>query len=94
MRTTIDIDDALMSDLRQNARENGLSLKDTINYVIRIGLKKPEDASKTYQYKCPEYSLGIPHFYDLDRALDLAEYLENEDWRLYRGGADLISHRQ
>ena len=79
MRTTIDIDDALMSDLRQKARENGLSLKDIINRVIRIGLKKSEDASHTYRYKCPEFSLGESRYYDLDKALDLAEYLESEE---------------
>ena len=77
MRTTIDIDDDLMTSLREKAFRNGSSLKDVINEVIRKGIRiTPESGN---HYSCPEFNLGNPSHYDLDHALAIAENLETEE---------------
>ena len=79
MRTTITIDDDLMSELKKRAYETGTPLKEVINNVLRYGLKVSKKLSKGEKYTCPEYSLGNPSHYDLDHALELAGSLETEE---------------
>jgi len=79
MRTTLTIDDDLMSELKARAHQTGKPLKEVINAALRNGMKKSQKSTKRKKYSCPEYSLGVPAHYDLDRALDLAESLENEE---------------
>ena len=79
MRTTIDINDELMRELKEKAHKSGLSLKKTINNALREGLKKSKEKKNATKYRCPVFSLGHPASYDLDRALDMAENLESEE---------------
>lgn len=79
MRTTIDINDDLMRDIRKKAHESGLSLKRTINMTLREGMKKSKETKSATKYICPVFSLGHPASYNLDRALDLAESIESEE---------------
>lgn len=77
VRTTITIDDDLMSKLKKKAFETKTSLKMVINSTLRQGLGQKR--IKKQRYTCPEYLLGNPLNYNLDRALDLAESLETEE---------------
>ena len=79
MRTTIDINDELMSELRRKAHEDGLSLKELINRVLRFGLRASKRSESSLKYRCPEFSLGLPRSFDLDKTLQLAEHLENDE---------------
>ena len=79
MRTTLTIDDDLMSELKRRAHETGKPLKEVINNVLRTGLKSSRTSAKRGKYTCPEFSMGHLGHYDLDRALDLAEALETEE---------------
>ena len=66
-----------MLELKKTAYESGISLKELINKTLRSGLKGYRGNSKSKKYKCPEYALGIATGFDLDRALALAESMEN-----------------
>lgn len=77
MRTTIDINDDLMTYLKEKSFKTGKSLKEIINNTLQAGLKTADKTKR--KYSCPEFSIGESSHYDLDRALDLAESLENEE---------------
>ena len=79
MRTTLTIDDDLMQALRSRAVKEGLSLKETVNRVLRVGVKAIGLQSGNIPYRCPTFSLGYPPKADINHALDLADKLESEE---------------
>lgn len=79
MRTTIDVNDDLMRHMKERARSSGRSLKDVINDTLRLGLKAQQRGDGGRRYRCPEFSLGAPTTYNLDKALELAGDLESEE---------------
>jgi hypothetical protein len=79
MRTTLNIEDDLMREMKQRAHETGSSLKEVVNSALRSGLKAMKRPVKAKPYQCKTYALGYPPLADLDRALDLAERLESEE---------------
>jgi hypothetical protein len=75
MRTTVDIDKVLLDRLRAQAKDEGISFKEALNRALQRGLdpwERPEP------YRCPTFSMGIPHR-PLDKALALADALEEEE---------------
>ncbi len=78
MRTTIDIDNDLIAELKQQGLREGKSLRKVLNTVLRRGLTSPLSRSQR-RYRCPEVSMGQPlgAKMDLDKALDLAGALED-----------------
>lgn len=78
MRTTIDINDDLMHTIKQKSLQTGLSLKVIINQALNLGIKKIFSNSGP-KYKLPVYSLGNPVNYNLDKSLELAASLENDE---------------
>jgi hypothetical protein len=79
MRTTIDINDDLMRELKKRSHDTGHSLKDVINSILRRGLKIQNPAATGKGYRCPSFSLGHPASYNLDHALEIAQSLESEE---------------
>jgi hypothetical protein len=78
MRTTLTLDKDLGLALKEEARRTGRPLKRVVNETLRAGLaarKKPA----ARRYRLSPVSLGgvVPGI-DLDRALRLAEALEDE----------------
>ncbi|MBN1959958.1 MAG: hypothetical protein JW841_03355 [Deltaproteobacteria bacterium] len=78
MRTTIDINDDLMLELKNRSFTSGDSLKKVINRIIRLGLNTAKQSSPQ-KYVLPEFSMGTPQYYSLDRSLGLADELETEE---------------
>ena len=77
MRTTLTIDDQLMASLKRVALESGKSFKQVVNETLRAGLQPRGAPARRYRLK--PASLGHPHpTADLDKALSLAEALEDE----------------
>ena len=77
MRSTVRIDDDLMTALRARAQAEGLSLTRMLNRTLRAGLA----ASVRSRNECERYEeatarMGRPRF-DLDKALALASGLED-----------------
>lgn len=77
MRTTITLEPDLDERLRQMARESGISFKAAINLVIRRGLA-PE-VSQSEPFTVSAKPMGLRPGIDLDKALALAERLEDEE---------------
>ena len=79
MRSTVRIDDDLMIELRQRAREESVSLTRMLNRTLRAGLfrAQPTGAGAT-PFRQQRVAMGRPRV-DLDKALALAARLEDEE---------------
>lgn len=68
MRTTIDLDPALLERLRHEAVTRGVSFKHLLDRLLRDGLSG-KATRKAVPYRCPTYAMGEPHGYAPDKAL-------------------------
>ena len=78
MRITINIDDDLMREIKKRALNKDKSLTNVINHAIRKGIEQGEGQQDLPAYQCPEFSLGTNQHYNLDKALEIANSLEDE----------------
>jgi hypothetical protein len=78
MRTTLTLENELARVLREEARRSGRPLKAVVNETLRAGLAARR-AKPARRYQLTPVSLGgvVPGI-DLDKALRLAEALEDE----------------
>ena len=79
MRSTVRIDDDLMTALRARAQAEGLSLTRMLNRLLRAGLAaslRPRNERERYEEATVR--MGRPRL-DLDKALVLAADLEDEE---------------
>lgn len=81
MRTTIDLDDALLQRLRDTAHRQGVSFRALLHRVIRRGFAETETAEQAdVAYDAPSLSMGqVRAEVDLVKALRLAAALEDEE---------------
>ena len=79
MRTTLVIDDHLMRELREKAYRTGQPLKKVVNDALRAGLAELRRPSPKKPYRCKIYSMGYPPKGNLDKALEIAMALEDEE---------------
>ena len=79
MRTTLTIDDQIAAELKKWAYESGKSFKKIVNKSLRRGLAPERATPSPHPYRLESMSLGgaLPGV-NLDRALQLAELLEDE----------------
>ena len=77
MRTTLTLDPDVADRLRALARERGLPFKQVVNSVLRRGLS--DGASAPAPFRVEARPLGLRPGIDLDRALDLAARLEDDE---------------
>jgi len=79
MRTTIDLDDSLLTRLRDEAHREGVPFRALLHRVILRGLDAPA-AADPVTYKTPSISLGqVREGVNLVKALQLAAALEDEE---------------
>ena len=78
MRTTIDIENDLLKELKKAASKSGVSLRDAVNSVLRAGLRSAGKAKESKPYTCPTFSMGQPTI-RLDKALALSDALEDAE---------------
>lgn len=79
MRSTVRIDDDLMTELKARAHAESVSLTRILNRTLRAGLAKPKpDRQRARRFKQKTVSMGRPTV-DLDKALALAAQLEDEE---------------
>ena len=82
MRTTLTIDDQIAEELKRLAFQSGRSFKEVVNESLRRGLASRRAAPKSRPYRMKPISLGGPMpGVNLDKALQLAEILEDEGIR-------------
>lgn len=76
MRTTVTIDQDLAAQIKRVMRERGISFKEALNSILRIGLGVETKASRPYVLAARD--LGLRPDIDLDKALSIAAGLEDE----------------
>ena len=78
MRTTLTLDPDVAADLKRRARRSGKPFRQVLNDAVRAGLHS-QDAPATRPYRLTPVSTGgvLPGI-DLDRALRLADALDDE----------------
>ncbi len=78
MRTTLTLDPDVAAKLRSLARERGVSFKEVVNGVLRLGLSSGATPSSR-PYKLVTKRMGLRPGIDLDHALRLAAELEDAE---------------
>lgn len=77
MRTTVTLDEDVAAALQSVAAERGMSFKETLNAAVRAGLASP--GGRSGPYRMPSRKLGLRPGVNLDKALQLAGELEDEE---------------
>jgi hypothetical protein len=78
MRTTLDINDATLSELRKRASARGQSFRETVEETLRLGLSATALAGKK-KVKLKTYPVGIKSAYRGTSLNQLYDQLESED---------------
>ena len=81
MRTTLTLDDDLAGKLQAEARKSGEPFKQTVNRVLRLGLKTQTQAKALPPFKVRTRDLGLRPGFDFD---NIEELLEKVDWQILR----------
>jgi ribbon-helix-helix CopG family protein len=77
MRTTVTLDEDVVAKLKQTVRERGVSFKAALNDAVREGLRSDTRPAKRYRMKT--YPMGVRPGVNLDKALALADELEDAE---------------
>jgi hypothetical protein len=77
VRTTVTLDPDVEAKLKATMRERGVSFKLALNDALRAGLGGRTSAGR--RYRMPTGELGVRRGVNLDRALRLADELEDEE---------------
>ena len=59
MRTTIDINDATLKELRQRAESSGASFREMVETVLKLGLAQLSRPSKNRRVRLKTHALGL-----------------------------------
>lgn len=79
MRTTLTIEDRIARELKQVAHRSGKPFKVVVNETLQAGLAAAQEPRKPKRYRLRAVSLGaVRAGVDLDKALSLADSLEDE----------------
>ena len=80
MRTTLTLDEQIARALKAAAHRSGKPLKQVVNETLRAGLAAGHSPGRARPYRVKPASLGgvLPGF-DLDKALRLADALEDQE---------------
>lgn len=79
MRTTLTLDPDVAADLKRRVRRTGKPFRQVVNDAVRAGLRA-QDAPPPRPYRLTPVSLGGPlPGVNLDKALQLAAALEDEE---------------
>lgn len=76
MRTTLTLDEDVANDIRILMRDRSAGLKETVNEVLRRGLRA---SAVVEPYESPLFASGVRPGIDLDKAFSLAAELEDEE---------------
>jgi hypothetical protein len=79
MRTTLDINDALLKQIRSRAGETGKPVKRVLEEVLQLGLGQLERSQAATNYKVKPHALGLKAAYRGQSLNQLYDQLEAED---------------
>ena len=77
MRTTVTLDPDIAAKLKTVARQRGISFKEALNSAVRAGLSGGRRATRPF--KQHTQAMGLRPGINLDKALQLAGALEDEE---------------
>jgi hypothetical protein len=77
MRTTVTLDEDVAAKLQQVSRERGVSFKGALNDAVRTGLAAGSPPTKDFHVQAQP--LGIRPHVDIDKALGLADEIEDSE---------------
>jgi hypothetical protein len=76
MRTTLTLDDDVVTKLNAEMRRSGKSFKDTVNEFLRIGLNRRRELQGADRFKVEARSLGVMPGLNYDKISELIEETE------------------
>ena len=80
MRPTLTIDDDIARQLREIVHRSGKPFKNVVNEALRAGMENNRIADVSRPYRLEPVAMGeVTGPYDLDKALQLADRLEDEE---------------
>jgi hypothetical protein len=79
MRTTLTLDDHLAKELKEVAHRSGKPFKVVVNETLRNGLSAPSAKAAPKPFKLETASLGFYPGVNIDKALQLADEMEDEE---------------
>ena len=79
MRTTLSIDDDLMDRLKREAKRSRVAFKTAVNQALRLGLDRMQPSGGRRAFRQRTFRMGYPPGSHLDKALQLAARLEDEE---------------
>lgn len=80
MRTTLTLEERIARDLKQIAQRSGKPFKVVVNETLQAGLAARQERPKAKRYRLHAVSMGgVRRGLDLDKALALADSLEDEE---------------
>jgi hypothetical protein len=78
MRTTITLDDDVAVAIEQRRREEGLSLRDAINSLLRLALARSAEVPYESRFRTRSVRLGGSRLPDLDDIAAVLAVIEGE----------------
>jgi hypothetical protein len=79
MRTTLTLDDYLAKELKEVAHRSGKPFKEVVNETLRNGLCARHAGGVPKPFKLETVSLGFHPGVNIDKALRLADEMEDEE---------------
>lgn len=81
MRTTLTLDDDVAAKLEAEARRTGLSFKETVNTILRVGLDAKRGKGPREPFKVKAFDMGKPliNLDNIGEALDQLDRLEQDE---------------
>jgi len=79
VRTTLNIDDETLERLREIAKRRRLPFKEVLGRTLRLGLERLDPRPARSAYKATTFPMGYPPHLKLDKALDIAAALEDDE---------------
>ncbi len=82
MRTTLTIDDDIISKLKSEAKkQEGKTFKEIVNETLRRGLLAKKEAEKAKPFKVRARALGMREGFNYDNIGELLEQVEGADFK-------------
>jgi hypothetical protein len=69
----------LLGRLKREAERTRATFRETLERVLRLGLARLHPEDVPVPYRCPTFSMGFPPVPNLDKALQLAARLDDEE---------------
>ena len=80
MRTTLTLDDDVVSMLEREVERRRVTFKEVVNEALRIGLAPQKKAAARKRYKTPLFDTG-PAKFPIDNVAEALAFAEGEDFK-------------